>query len=163
MSDISIAWSPALGRGDWVQLGAQLQSGNDLSTAVMISLFTDAMAKVDDVIPDGTGDPRGWWGDDRAVPIGSRLWLLSRAKQTTETLARAQDYIAEALQWLIDDGVVARFDIVTEWTRAGQLGAQVVAFEQGGAALTMNSTSAWNAALGLPAQAATQGLLLTLS
>jgi phage gp46-like protein len=163
MSDISIAWSPALGRGDWVQLGTQLQSGNDLANAVMISLFTDRVANSDDVIPDGTNDPRGWWGDDAALPIGSRLWLLSRAKQTTETLARAQDYIAEALQWLIDDGVVARFDILTEWTRSSMLGARVVAYEKGGAALTMNSASAWNAALGLPAQTVTQGLSLILS
>lgn len=163
MNDISIAWSPTFGRGDWVQLGAQLQSGNDLATAVMISLFTDRTALSDDVIPDGTNDPRGWWGDDSATPIGSRLWLLGRAKQTTETLARAQDYIAEALQWLIDDGVVARFDIVTEWTRASQLGARIIAYEPSGAALMMNSASAWNAALGLPAQAATQGLSLTLS
>jgi phage gp46-like protein len=147
MSDISIAWSPALGRGDWVQLGTQLQSGNDLANAVMISLFTDRTANSDDIIPDGTNDPRGWWGDDAAVPIGSRLWLLSRAKQTTETLARAQDYIAEALQW----------------PRASMLGARVVAYEKGGAALTMNSASAWNAALGLPAQTVTQGLSLILS
>lgn len=163
MSDISIAWSPALGRGDWVQLGAQLQASNDLATAVMISLFTDRVALTDDVIPDGTNDPRGWWGDDPSTPIGSRLWLLSRAKQTTETLARAHDYITEALKWLIDDAVVSRFEITTEWTRAGQLGARVVAFEEGGAVLTMNSSSAWNAALGLPAQAATQGLSLTFS
>lgn len=145
MSDITTAWSPALGRGDWVQLGAQLQSGNDLSTAVLISLFTDRIAHVDDIIPDGTTDPRGWWADDPAYPIGSRLWLLTRAKQTSETLARAQDYIAEALQWLIDDGVVARFGITVEWTRSGQLGARVTAYRSDGSTTALNFASVWRA------------------
>ena len=150
MSDISIAWSPALGRGDWVQVGTRLQAGNELANAVMLSLFTDRIALVDDVIPDGTNDPRGWWGDDAAAPIGSRLWLLSRAKQTTETLARAQDYIAEALQWLIDDGIVARLDITVEWTRQSQLGAQVTAYRSDGTNIALNFASAWAAASPAP-------------
>src|SRR5260370_260114 len=107
MSDTTIIWNPALGYGDWDMDGAQLVAGDDLLTAVYISLFTDRVASPDDVIPDGTQDPRGWWGDaGQDVLIGSRLWLLNRAKQTTETLNLAKDYITEALKWLIDDGVV---------------------------------------------------------
>ncbi|WP_317201492.1 phage GP46 family protein [Janthinobacterium sp.] len=154
MSDTSIIWDAANGRGDWVlnpstmlagamQPGGLLLSGGDLETAVLISLFTDRIAAQDDVIPDGTGDPRGWWADDPLHPVGSRLWLLSRAKQTPETLSRAQDYIAEALQWLIDDGVVARFDILVEWTRSSQLGAQVVAYKKDGTTMSTSFQSAW--------------------
>ena len=143
MSDTAIIWSPGLGRGDWNLQATQLQTGNDLTTAVLISLFTDRQANPDDIIPDGTNDPRGWWGDDATRPIGSRLWLLSRVKQTTKTLARAQDYIAEALKWLIDDGVVARFDITTEWTKPGFLGANVIAYEKSGAAIALNSSAVW--------------------
>jgi phage gp46-like protein len=132
MSDTTIVWNPALGYGDWALNGSQLQSGNDLQTAVYMSLFTDRVANPDDVIPDGSQDPRGWWGDvGQDVPIGSRLWLLSRAKQTTETLNLAKDYITEALQWLIDDDVVGHFDITVEWTRASMLGANVVAYRDG--------------------------------
>jgi phage gp46-like protein len=156
MSDISIVWSPEVGRGDWAVRGSQLASGDDLVTAILISLFTDRIAASDDVIPDGSSDPRGWWGDDAAHPIGSRIWLLGRAKQTTETLSRAQDYIDEALQWLIDDGVVARFDIVTEWTRSGMLGARVVAYEAGGGIIALNSKSVWGST-----GTAAQGLVLT--
>jgi phage gp46-like protein len=143
MADISTIWSPVNLRGDWLLAGTQLQSGQDLVSAVLISLFSDRIANPDDVIPDGTNDPRGWWGDDAAHPIGSRLWLLSRAKQTTDTLARAQTYIAEALQWLIDDGVVARFDIYVEWTRASFLGARVVAYKNDGTTLSTSFQSAW--------------------
>lgn len=144
MSDTTIFWDPALGRGDWQLAGADLQSGEDLVTAVLLSLFTDRVANADDVIPDASGDPRGWWGDAGArYPIGSRLWLLAREKQTPETQARAQDYIAEALQWLIDDGVVARFDIDTAWIAAGQLGARVIANQSDGTTVAMKFASLW--------------------
>ena len=144
MSDTLTTWVPALGRGDWLLSGAQLAAGSDLQTAVLISLFSDREANPDDIIPDGSGDPRGWVGDlGQDYKIGSRLWLLSRAKQTGETLARAQDYIAEALQWLIDDGVVAKFDILVEWTRRSQLGANVIAYKADGTTEALNFLSVW--------------------
>lgn len=145
MTDTTIIWNAARGQGDWTLDGAQLGAGNDLESAVMISLFTDRAATPDDVIPDASGDPRGWWGDaGQGAPIGSRLWLLGRAKQTTQTLNLARDYIAEALQWLIDDGVVARFDTVVEWSRAGVLGARIVALKPNGEAASMQFTWAWD-------------------
>jgi len=144
MSDIATTWVADLSRGDWSLVGPALTSGNDLATAVVLSLFSDRQANPDDIVPDGTGDRRGWWGDmGNDKPIGSRLWLLARAKQTTETLQRAQDYITEALQWLIDDGVVAKFDIGVEWTRAGMLGAQVVAYRSDGGSAAMNFSWVW--------------------
>lgn len=144
MSDITTVWVPSLGIGDWVQAGADLQDGGDLVNAVLISVFTDRVANVDDEIPDGSGDPRGWWGDaGELYPIGSRLWLLSRAKQTAETAALAKDYIAESVQWLLDDGVVARFDIDTTWIAPARLGAQIVAHRTDGSTVAMNFASVW--------------------
>lgn len=145
MSDIYTAWSPALSRGDWVLTGPVLQSGSDVVTAVLISLFTDRVANADDDIPDGSDDPRGWWGDaGQKYKIGSRLWLLDRVKQTDEVLKLARDYATEALQWLIDDGVVAKFTVLTEWTRGGMLGMQVVAYRQDGTTVALNFSSAWD-------------------
>lgn len=143
--DIATLWSPDLGRGDWAVAGPALQDGGDLATAVLISLFTDRSANPGDVIPDGTTDRRGWWGDEgEDHPIGSRLWLLDRAKQTNETLARAKDYMAEALQWLIDDGVAASIDIYAEWTRRGTLGAQITVHQPGKSApTTLSFAWAW--------------------
>jgi phage gp46-like protein len=87
-----------------------------LARAVIISLFTWRRANSDDDLP-GT-QKNGWWGDtypqidnDR---IGSRLWLLSRAKLTTETVLRAKEYAEEALQWLIDDGIAADVQVQSE-------------------------------------------------
>ncbi|OBU85879.1 phage GP46 family protein [Chromobacterium subtsugae] len=141
--DISTVWVAGT-HGDWVLAGSELLAGNDLQSAILLSLGTDREAGPDDVIPDGSGDPRGWCLDDTARPIGSRLWLLARAKQTRETANRARDYIAEALQWLIDDGVVAKFDITTQWVAPSTLGAQVVSYSTAGARSAVQFKWAWN-------------------
>ncbi|MCM2569698.1 MULTISPECIES: phage GP46 family protein [Achromobacter] len=147
MSDIRTVWDAGVAHGDWLLSEGALVTGADLATAMLVSVFTDAMAAPDDVIPDGTGDPRGWWGDqfDPDAPLGSKLWLLQREKQTQTTLNRAYDYLAEALKWLIDDGVVARFDISVEWVRESFLGAQIIAYSPGGDSLhTGKYLWAWN-------------------
>lgn len=143
MSDISTTWNTSTGYADWAMSGPSLQSGKDLYTAVLISLFTDRVANQGDAIPDGSGDPRGWCLDDPTHPIGSRLWLLDRSKQTQETLANANDYVAEALKWLIDDGVVAKFDILCEWTKPSMLGIAITAYRTNGTTESLNYLWAW--------------------
>jgi len=101
--------------------GAALKPDNGLRTAVMLSLFIDRRANADDVILDGTTNRRGWWADTN----GSRLWLLSREKETGSTLQRARDYALEALQWLIDDGIASSVDVQAEWAKQGVLGLLV--------------------------------------
>lgn len=97
--------------GRTIPLG--LDSAEPLVRAVVISLFTWRRANPDDDLPGGLR--MGWWGDSfPSVPndrIGSHLWLLSRAKLTSETLTRAKEYAEEALRWLIDDGIAARVDV----------------------------------------------------
>lgn len=146
MPDITTVWNTSQSAGDWQMSGPSLLSGNDLPTAILISLLTDRLAETDDPITDGTNDPRGWWGDLGAdYPIGSRLWLLERAKQTNDTLQLAQNYATEALQWLIDDGVVASFDILTEWTRPRMLGMRITAYRQDGSVIVATQYNfAWN-------------------
>ena len=103
-----------------------LKATDSLQTAVLISLFTDRRAGPDDVLPEDAGvqsllppDRRGWCGD--ALPetpgdkIGSRLWLLARAKQTEETRRRAIFYAEEALAWLIEDGLALAVTVTAEW------------------------------------------------
>ena len=106
--------------------GAPLNSEHDLKTAVLISLFTDRRAYDDDGLPDPRGSKRGWWADAISEKIGSRLWLLHREKQLNSVVLRAKEYAAEALQWLIDDGVVEKVEITAEIVRTGFLGLQVI-------------------------------------
>lgn len=144
MSDISTVWNVT--RGDYEILGADLRRGADLQTAVILSLFSDRQALVDDPILDGSGDRRGWWADDPNAGrlIGSRLWLLERAKRTQETLNRAQAYIVEALQWLVDDLVVFRFDIAVEWAAQHTLEANITAMREDGNSQAMRFLWAWD-------------------
>jgi phage gp46-like protein len=114
-------------------------AGDDLRTAVLISLFTDREAETDDVIPDGTTDPRGWW----AQAIGSRIWLLYRSKQTAETLRNARDYASEALQWLLDAGIAARIDVQTLYPRPGFLGWIINIYKTDGTKRTFQFDWAW--------------------
>jgi phage gp46-like protein len=119
---------------------AGLVSGRDIETAVLISIFTDAVAGVDDVPPDGTGDPRGWWGDDT---IGCKVWLRSRAKQTPQTLLLVKADFEAALTWLVTDGVAASVTVTTEWTRPGLLGGQIVVRRTDGADVAVAFEWAW--------------------
>lgn len=143
MSDISLVWDVQNARGDWAIQPPDLLDGNDLATAVLISLFSDRTALPGDTIPDGTTDPRGWWGDDPTHPLGSRLWLIERAKQTAGVLNAVQDYITEALQWLIDDGVAVGVDITVQWVRPGVLGAQIIVRHSNGTSTAMKFSWAW--------------------
>lgn len=146
MPDISTIWQPAEARGDWALAGPDFASGQDLATAVLISIFTDRRADPDDVIPDGSGDPRGWWGDaGRARPLGSKLWLLERAKQTEEIRLRAEDYIRDALAWLVEDGIAASVTVIATWERGALLGVRVLVVEPAGGEQTFNYQWAWKA------------------
>lgn len=143
MTDIATVWQPLNGCGDWLLDGSQLRAGDDLETAVLISLFSDRLAATDDVIPDNTTDPRGWWGDEQGSPaIGSRLWLVSRAKLTPDLPARAKDYIVEALQWLIDDGVAAKVDVTTQ-ASSSRLEALVTIYRTDGISRALRFGWAW--------------------
>jgi phage gp46-like protein len=108
--------------GQSTTLGLLQDIDNDLSDplvrAVIISLFTWRRANDDDVLPNRGSFRMGWWGDSfPSAPndrIGSRLWLLARAKLTDTTVQQAKDYAVEALQWLVDDQVAARIDVSSE-------------------------------------------------
>lgn len=103
-----------------------------LTRAVVISLFTWRRAA-----PDDNADvPMGWWGDtwpavqnDR---YGSRLWLLQRSKLTNQTVNIARTYINEALQWMIDDGVVSRIELTIQRTGINELGNSLTLWRHGG-------------------------------
>jgi phage gp46-like protein len=129
---------------DGLFTGGSIMIGNDLGTAILISIFSDRTAGTDDIIPDGSGDPRGWWGDlDAAYPIGSKLWLRARSKQTDLVLALVKNDIADALQWLLDDKVAASIDVTTEWTRRGMLGARIVVNRNDGTSQSVRFDWAW--------------------
>jgi phage gp46-like protein len=120
--------------------GTGLLEGGDLATAVMISLFTDTVAGADDIVPDNSGDPRGWWGD---VAIGSKIWLRLRAKKVPATLELVRQDITDALQWMISDGVAARIDVDVAFQGEAGIAAAVTIVRRSGAAVTLAYEWAW--------------------
>ncbi|UFT92819.1 phage GP46 family protein [Pectobacterium carotovorum] len=113
MTDIKSFWNVDEIHADWIAGEGRLLDGDDLQTAIVISLFTDRLARADDNYE--STDRRGWWGDSGEKDlIGSRLWLLRRQRLTTSVALKAEEYATEALQWLIDDGVVGSISVVTQ-------------------------------------------------
>lgn len=120
--------------------GGALMTETTLQTAVIVSLLTDRRAELDDKLPFDVrsdrpipADRKGWAGDAfGGQRIGSRLWLLQREKQTTETLRRAEFYAREALQWLIDDEHITAIELTAAWTNTGRLGMTIRLLLPGG-------------------------------
>lgn len=116
MADIRTTWVGT--EGAWTVEGPDLAADDGLQTAVILSLFTDALATPLEAASAGVTDRRGWWGD--AYPavagdtIGSRLWLLTREKRIAQTIERARVYARDSLQWLVDDGVVQSVEVEAE-------------------------------------------------
>jgi len=87
---------------------------DDLVMLVTMALFSDARASDDATPPDGTENRRGWWADTYEQDdwsTGSRLWLLDRAPLTQEGVNGAEDYAAQALEFLVTEGIAASVDV----------------------------------------------------
>jgi phage gp46-like protein len=133
MGDIRIIWDPATGTGDFAMDGADLATGHELETAVLISLFTEAEADPGDIVPD-TIDRRGWWADtyaaleDPTLPtigndrIGSKLWQVFVRPRNQDTLNWLRDAATKALGWMLTDGVASAIDVEPLFINAGGVG-----------------------------------------
>lgn len=116
MADIALFFDNKTREYDCRVANGDLIASNPLDSAVIISLMTWARADADDV--DEGADRYGWWGDkvdpENTYSMGSKLYLLKREKITNEVLAKAEDYIREALRWMIDDGVASEINVSLE-------------------------------------------------
>ncbi len=103
-----------------------LELEDTLATAIVQSLFTDARAGRDDVLPAGASR-RGWVGaeflgqvDGQVDSWGSLLWLLRYSKSTVNVLGQAELYAREALAWLVRDGIAERVTAAAQWVGDAQ-------------------------------------------
>ncbi len=132
---------------DGQNVSTGMVQADPLVRSVVISLFSWRRANPDDELP--TEDRFGWWGDTFATEqndrIGSRLWLLSRAKLTDDTVRRAEVYVHEALQWLIDDGVAARVDVEVEREGIDRLEIGVTIYRTAGQPVVLRFSDFWDA------------------
>ncbi len=153
MPDIALAWQPLDARGDFGIAGGALATGNDLETAVLVSLFSDAAASPGYVAPDGSTDPRGWWADTYETAaaggtvLGSLLWQLFRGVKAgnTNLPLQAQNACAVALQWLVADGIAASVQVAAGWVAPTALGIQVVVTRPNGGTQQFRYQALWDA------------------
>jgi phage gp46-like protein len=105
----------AFGDGD-----VDIESG--LETAVLISLFSDARCLPEE-LPKGEPSRRGFWGDilEKNSRTGSSLWLLSRAKTTSETLEKLKESTKNALTWMVKDGLALSIEPFGEIVSSRQI------------------------------------------
>lgn len=122
MSDIALFWNAKAQAADFGIVANDLATDDGLRTAALLSLFLDRRAEDGDVLPEGETDRRGWWADTDDDKIGSRLWLLRRAKQTPDVLAQADVYAREALRWFVVDKVAESVEVVVEFLKGGGFG-----------------------------------------
>ena len=116
MSDIKTIFTD-LATGTQYDISALgLAEDDSLSTAVIVSLFTDK--RQPEVMPM---EARGWWADD----IGSLRWTLNREKQTQEVLQKLIRYDKDALQWLVSERLVISVGISAQWAARGVLSEKI--------------------------------------
>ena len=133
--DLRLVFDRARLTADLSLSGALLDVDDGLRSAVIVSLCTDRRA--DALPPVVAGVPID---GDR---IGSRLWLLSREKQLRQVVNRAREYAAEALDWLIEDGIAERVEVDAEILRTGMLGLEIVIHRPPGDAVDFRFAFAW--------------------
>jgi phage gp46-like protein len=149
MSDLATVYTDLLTGADLAldADGLGLATDAGLTTAVVLSLFTDARAADGDELPAGETDRRGWWGDLAPLApgyqLGSRLWLLKREKQTDAVLRRAELYAEAALAWLIEAGAARAVQVTATAPRQGLLWLAIRIERPDGAAQTWQY--AWDA------------------
>lgn len=98
--------------------GLDLAVGDDLETAVVISLLSWARRLADDPNPSPNSDPMGWWADflleDANDFVGSKLWLAHGEKASPDLLLQISQWGKDALRWMIDDGVATDATVEAE-------------------------------------------------
>ncbi|MDI9407681.1 MAG: phage GP46 family protein [Candidatus Pacebacteria bacterium] len=116
----------ALIDGDLAIINGDLAVDDGIATAIVLSLFSDRRASPAELMAFARGsivsdDPRGWpletVAGETPRRFGSRIWLLTRDKQTDETRRAVIDAAAEALAWLKSERLVKAVAVDGVWRR----------------------------------------------
>lgn len=136
--DLALTYDPESRRCD-LTLGDDLDLVLDTTpvSAMLVSIGLDRRADVDDPLPEGRSqflapasfsERRGAIADAfeaSGALIGSKLWLLERAKETETTRLLCEFWLEEALSWAVEvTGQPAEIEVV--WLRPEVLGFRVV-------------------------------------
>lgn len=142
------------GYGDWILAGADdppeqhggMRARMALDTAILLQVFSDKRLPEGMRPPGSVEYPRGWWGDsirlvgEPEAVMGSLLWTLERGSLDDDTARTAKDYVDEALQVILDQGAVARFETTARADKVrGRLTISIAAFNRAGQRINSNN------------------------
>jgi phage gp46-like protein len=127
---------------DWrLMPSGNLDEREELCNYVKVALMSDRVSTPGEILPDpDSTDRRGWWGDLDAQaiwngwPIGSKCWLLMRAKIADsnsfegDTVVRAESYCRDALQPLIDMRLCTAIDVEAARTGIDRIDVAITVF-----------------------------------
>jgi phage gp46-like protein len=123
LRDLALFWDRLAGGADLGTEYNDLAQGDEILSAVLLSLFTDRRAEDSDELPEGETDRRGWWADEFSSVdgdrFGSRLWLRARSKQTPELLELVRGDCEEALAWFTEDRIAESVTVTTAYPERG--------------------------------------------
>lgn len=95
-------------------------------TAILYSLFGERRASAEEVVEPQSR--RGWIGNAEDFENGSKIWLLSQARVTRDTLNRLADEAKSALQWMVDDGLAVSLGEISATVSGGRVLLNVTIF-----------------------------------
>jgi phage gp46-like protein len=143
---------------DFLQLpSGLLDETEQLASAVMVALNSDALADASEVLPDPRNDDRrGWWGDIDAEqiwggwPLGSKLWLLIRAKvlgtgaREGATIIRVETYIKIALQPFIDNSFCSSVSVQALQVNDQRIDATIILYRGPKSSIELQFQPLWS-------------------
>ena len=90
-----------------------MESTGGVETSLLMSFFAERRADASEVAVPFLR--RGWWGNAFTPPegfeLGSKLWLLYQARNLPNSARRAEDYVRQAFQWLIETQIFRRINV----------------------------------------------------
>ena len=120
---IKVTFDNGSGQGD-LDFDSGMVEDTTFETAITISLLTWRRCEKED-LPADLENLGGFWGDTFADVegdrTGSKLWLLQGQKINNENLDLAKQYVEEALEWMIEDGIADKIDVKTSRGEYDQL------------------------------------------
>lgn len=98
-----------------------LDGVRNFDTAILLSIFDERRASESEVVVNSLR--RGWWGNTLSdIPdfeMGSKLWLLSQTKKTTNELNLAITYAQDAFEWMVTEGFLQNVIVTGQITATG--------------------------------------------
>jgi phage gp46-like protein len=136
--DVALIYDPATRRAD-LEIGedGDLVIDETPITPVLLSVGLDRRANPDDPLPEGRSEFLTQSGidvrrgaaadalDPRGERIGSRCWLLDRAKATEVTRLLYLSWLAESLEWVTADTAIPA-EVEAGWVAPQVLGWRVL-------------------------------------